>query len=81
MTHGLLLWLLAGMAIAVLLPQCLGSRSMGAGGAFWLIGAPLLDLAWVWRVRGWEMLRRAAAGRRSRRQARRVPGAGCRPAL
>lgn len=65
-------WLLAGCAVALLFPQCLTSRSLGAGAVFWLVGAPLLDLAWLSRARLLTVLRRVFARARPHAQARRL---------
>ena len=61
-----------GCGVALLFPQSLFSRSAGASVAFWLVGAPLLDLAWLARTRLWTAARDALARARPRAQARRV---------
>jgi len=68
----LLAWLVAGSGVALLFPQSLFSRSAGASAAFWLVGAPLLDLAWLTRTHLWAAARDAFARARPRAQARRV---------
>jgi len=81
----LLLWLCAGLASAALAPGLLWSRGGGWSAAFWLIGAPLFDLAWLARARlarcgvaAMSALRRRVRGRnaavRLPRQPRMRPG-------
>lgn len=67
----LLAWLAIGCVVALLFPHWLFSRSAGASVAFWLIGAPLIDIAWLSRVRIVAACRRALSARRPRSQARR----------
>ncbi len=71
-TRVLLAWFVVGCGVALLFPQSLFSRSAGASAAFWLVGAPLLDLAWLARARLWAAARDALARARPRAQARRV---------
>ena len=68
----LLAWLVLGCAIALLFPQSLFSRSAGASAAFWLVGAPLVDLAWLSRARLHATVRGALARARPHAQARRI---------
>jgi hypothetical protein len=42
-------WLLVGCAVVLLVPAVRGGRLLGATLPFWLIAAPLVDLAWVAR--------------------------------
>ena len=67
----MLVWLAAGCTVALLFPHWLSSRSAGASVAFWLVGAPLIDLAWLCRARITAAFRRALVSRRPRNQARR----------
>lgn len=68
----LLAWLLLGCAVALLFPHGLFSRSAGASVAFWLVGAPLVDLAWLSRARLLAAAHGAFARARPQAQARRV---------
>ena len=74
----LLAWLAVGCGVALLFPQFLFSRSAGASVVFWLVGAPLLDLAWLSRSLILSLCRRAWAARRPRSQARRWTRAAAR---
>lgn len=71
--RGLLVWLLLGVCVYLCVPAARGDSGAGATIPFWLIAAPLLNLAWLARrrlaaaARGW--LRSAAA--RVRREAAR----------
>jgi hypothetical protein len=47
----LLVWLAAGIALLACMPSLRASTAAGASGPFWLVGAPLLDLAWLRRAR------------------------------
>lgn len=47
----LVAWLLVGCAVVVLVPQVRGGHLLGATLPFWLIAAPLVDLAWIRRER------------------------------
>ena len=47
----LVAWLLVGCAVVVLVPAVRGGRLLGATLPFWLIAAPLVDLAWIGRER------------------------------
>jgi len=67
----LLVWLVAGCGVALLLAPSLFSRSAGASVVFWLVGAPLIDLAWLSRAQIFSAFRRAMSVRRPRGQARR----------
>jgi len=44
-------WLVLGLAAVVLVPFARGDRLLGATLPFWLVAAPLIDLAWIERVR------------------------------
>jgi len=65
-------WLMLGLAALVLVPFARGDRLLGATLPFWLVAAPLIDLAWIERAR---IARRAKAWlsrtRREPRMARR----------
>lgn len=70
-------WWLAGLAAMLIAPNLWWNRAGGWSTAFWLLGAPLLDLAWLARSRlghGLATALQAAAARRrrpaTRRQAR-----------
>jgi len=47
----LVAWLLVGCAVVVLVPAVRGGRLLGATLPFWLVAAPLVDLAWIGRER------------------------------
>ena len=47
----LVAWLLIGCAIVLLVPAVHGGRLFGGTLPFWLVAAPLVDLAWVGRER------------------------------
>ena len=47
----LVAWLLVGCAVVLLVPAVRGGRLLGATLPFWLVAAPLLDLAWIGRER------------------------------
>jgi hypothetical protein len=73
----LIAWLAVGLIVLVCLPAARGGRMLGATLPFWLVVAPLLDLAWIGRHR----IRHGIAGRwhelaRARRMARRVRTGG-----
>ena len=44
-------WLIAGAAALLLVPFARGDGRLGATLPFWLVGAPLIDLAWIHRRR------------------------------
>jgi hypothetical protein len=78
---GLLAWIAAGIGALLLVPFARGDRFFGATLPFWLVVAPLVDLAWVERRRiarcvteGWRAFARARPARnvRSQRIARRA---------
>lgn len=66
-------WLLVGLAALALVPFARGDRLLGATLPFWLVAAPLIDLAWIERARiarcigGWLRTARGAP-RMARRQ-------------
>jgi hypothetical protein len=73
-----LCWLAIGGCALALLPHSRSGADLGATLPFWLVGAPLIDLAWLMRGRGTRVLVRAASGARrlaarQRFGARRVP--------
>jgi hypothetical protein len=47
----LLAWLLVGCALLLLVPAVRSGRLLGATLPFWLVAAPLVDLAWIGRER------------------------------
>ena len=47
----LVAWLLVGCAVVLLVPAVRGGRLLGATLPFWLVAAPLVDLAWTRRRR------------------------------
>lgn len=46
---GLLVWIAAGIGVLLLVPFARGDRFFGATLPFWLVVAPLVDLAWIQR--------------------------------
>ena len=68
----MLVWLAAGCTVALLFPHWLSSRSAGASVAFWLVGAPLIDLAWLCHARIVAVLRSMRPELRTHRQAQRI---------
>ncbi len=63
----LLAWWLAGLAAVLIAPDLWWSRAGGWSAAFWLLGAPLLDLAWLARYRLGRGLATALLGAAARR--------------
>jgi hypothetical protein len=47
----LIAWLLVGCAVVMLVPAVRGGHLLGATLPFWLVAAPLVDLAWIGRER------------------------------
>ncbi|HEX5122960.1 MAG TPA: hypothetical protein VFV97_06920, partial [Rhodanobacteraceae bacterium] len=47
----LLAWLLVGCGLLLLVPEMRSGRLLGATLPFWLVVAPLVDLAWIGRDR------------------------------
>jgi hypothetical protein len=75
---GLLAWLALGIGVLLLVPLARGDRFFGATLPFWLVVAPLVDLAWVERrhiarrvTESWSGLARERPARNVRAQ--RVP--------
>lgn len=72
-TPWLVAWAAIGGLILVLSDAARGGPLLGATAPFWLVGAPLLDLAWVERarLRAWftKRRRRTAGHRGARRMA------------
>ena len=62
----LLLWVLAGALGLCLLPGLRGNALSGLTLPFWLLGAPLLDIAWLTRARWLAALRERVGSRRPR---------------
>jgi hypothetical protein len=70
--RALIAWLIAGLAALVLVPFARGDRLLGATLPFWLVAAPLIDLAWIERERIVRSIRAWLRGaRRAPRMARR----------
>ena len=67
-------WLTAGGLAMALLPHSQVSADLGATLPFWLVGAPLIDLAWLMRRRAASALARGLCvlRPRQRRGARRL---------
>jgi hypothetical protein len=63
----LIAWLVVGCALVLLVPAVRGGRLLGATLPFWLVAAPLVDLAWIGRERLAQHMRRwiSALGSRS----------------
>jgi hypothetical protein len=82
-TKPLVSWLIIGLVALLCVPVVRGGRTLGATLPFWLIVAPLIDLAWVdrRRIARWTMelvgksARRATA--RNRRRQRPPRSAAC----
>jgi len=47
----LVAWLVVGCAVVLIVPAVRGGRLLGATLPFWLVAAPLADLAWLGRER------------------------------
>ena len=60
----LLAWLASGLLLLACVRAARGNGLLGATLPFWLVGAPLLDLAWLWRARQARMLARACGAAR-----------------
>jgi len=73
-SQGLLAWLVIGIGIVVCIPAARGSALLGATLPFWLVAAPLMNLAWRYRAllasRAAEIFRRSPTLRTRRQQAR-----------
>lgn len=48
-TKTLSVWLIGGLAILLLVPAARGGATLGGTLPFWLVAAPLIDLAWIQR--------------------------------
>jgi hypothetical protein len=44
-------WLIGGLVVLLLVPAARGGAMLGATLPFWLVAAPLIDLAWIERRR------------------------------
>lgn len=80
--RGVLAWLAGGLGVLALLPAARGDALFGATLPFWLVAAPLLDLAWLWRRALRRALRRLSWRDRdgaNRPQARRLRRPANRP--
>ncbi len=53
----LLAWVLGGIVAVVLFPSLRGGDLTGLSMPFWLVGAPLINLAWLARGQAMRMLR------------------------
>lgn len=67
----LVVWFLLGSCILLCVPAARGDARWGASVPFWLVAAPLIDLAWVTRRALIRRLRAALQRRSLRQQARR----------
>jgi hypothetical protein len=77
-TPWLIAWAAAGCLVLLLSETARGGAALGASLPFWLVGAPLIDLAWVerTRIRAWlgdqaHRLGRTARRRRNTKASRR----------
>lgn len=50
-TKTLMSWLIGGIVVLLLVPAARGGATLGATLPFWLVAAPLIDLAWIERRR------------------------------
>ncbi len=50
-TKTLMTWLIGGLVVLFLVPAARGGETLGATLPFWLLAAPLIDLAWIERRR------------------------------
>lgn len=50
-TRTLMSWLIGGLVVLLLVPAARGGAALGATLPFWLVAAPLIDLAWIERRR------------------------------
>jgi hypothetical protein len=83
-TKTLILWLVAGIAVLLCVPVARGGGTLGGTLPFWLVAAPLIDLAWIDRRRiarrAVEFLRRSGRRRamaQSLRRQRNARPAAC----
>lgn len=67
----LVAWLIVGCAVVLLVPAVRGGRLLGVTLPFWLVAAPLVDLAWIGRERLAQKTGLWISAFRSRRPARR----------
>lgn len=79
----LIAWFALGLIVLLWVPAARGGGLLGASVPFWLVAAPLIDLAWILRRRWMPVLRvitagllrrRSQQGNRSLRPARRSEG-------
>jgi len=68
----LVAWLIVGCAVVLLVPAVRGGALFGATLPFWLVAAPLVDLAWIRRERLALHARRWISALGSRRAPRNV---------
>jgi hypothetical protein len=50
-TKTLMSWLIGGLVVLLIAPAMRGGAMLGATLPFWLVAAPLIDLAWIERRR------------------------------
>ncbi|GAA0710606.1 hypothetical protein [Dokdonella soli] len=65
----LCVWLAIGLGVLLCIPAARGDALLGATLPFWLVAAPLLDLAWVKRAGLLDTVRRRLRLTRMRRRA------------
>jgi hypothetical protein len=65
----LVAWLIVGSAVLLLVPAARGGHLLGATLPFWLVAAPLVDLAWIGRQRIAARLQSSMSALRNRRLA------------
>ena len=65
----LLLWGIAGSILLLLVPALRDNGTSGFSAPFWLVAAPLLNMLWLNRRRGFALLRRRVQRTRHRRMA------------
>lgn len=65
---GLLAWTVVGFAILTFVPAARGDTLFGATLPYWLVGAPLLNLAWLTRIDALQWVRRNRERLSSRRR-------------
>jgi len=82
----LVAWLIVGCAVVLLVPAVRGGALFGATLPFWLVAAPLVDLAWIRRerlalhARRWTSALGSRSAPRNVRRQRPARAAACRAA-
>ncbi|MDR2011437.1 MAG: hypothetical protein LBQ20_00020 [Rhodanobacter sp.] len=71
-------WFVTGCIVLALVPWARGSTAFGATLPFWLVVAPLIDLAWIGRARWIRVLQ---TSRRERRVVHRHSLSGANPCV